>query len=43
MKLEYTERGFGLVEFVDDYEEKCSLQESSNKDFSWRCPPIPKN
>lgn len=25
-----TERGFGRVEFVDDYGEKCSIQESSS-------------
>lgn len=25
-----TERGFGRIEFIDDYGEKCSIQESSS-------------
>lgn len=29
MKARYTERGFALAEFTDQYGSKCSLQESS--------------
>lgn len=28
-KINYTDRGFGIVSFVDRYKSKCSLQESS--------------
>ena len=30
MKVKKTQRGFSLIEFVDDYGEKCSLQKSSS-------------
>ena len=29
MKLEHTERGFGIIKFKDRYGSKCSLQKSS--------------
>jgi len=29
-KTTHTQRGFQLIEFNDDYGEKCSIQESSN-------------
>jgi len=30
MKIEYTNRGFGKITFIDDYGIKCSIQESSS-------------
>lgn len=37
MKKEKTERGFNIIEFIDKYGEKCSLQKSSlaTEDCIW--------
>ena len=29
MKVEHTERGFEIINFIDQYKEQCSLQQSS--------------
>ena len=29
MEVRYTERGFEIIDFTDEYGEKCSLQQSS--------------
>jgi hypothetical protein len=33
MKIEYTSRGFEIINFKDRYDKECSLQQSSLADF----------